>query len=342
LTPAILAAHNIDPTTTAGNALLTGPLSAVLGTPIASADHLTVPYAGFPTSSSVAQALRPYPAFNSISERWAPIGDTWYNALQMRVTKRFSHGLAATYTFAWQKEQTIGAESEDNGFGGGPGVGDVLNRSLNKTISSFSQPLQSVLSINYTTPRFGSNKYVRAVLGDWTYSALLQYKSGLPIESPTAQNGLGSELELNVSPFGGGGPFMNRVPGVPLFTQDLNCHCFDPNKTFVLNPAAWSNPAVGQFGNAAPYYNDYRYQRRPGENMGIGRTFAVNEHLKLNVRAEFTNVFNRTEPANPTATNSQLQVTGAGGVPQAGFGYISPATVFANPRSGLIVARFTF
>jgi hypothetical protein len=273
------------------------------------------------------------------------LGDTWYNALQMRVTKRFSRGLTATYTFAWQKEQTIGAESEDNGFGGGPGVGDVLNRSLNKTISSFSQPLQSVISINYTTPKWGPNKWVRAALGDWTYSALLQYKSGLPIQSPSAQNGLASELELNVSPFAaftGGGPYMNRVPGVPLITQDLNCHCFDPQKTFVLNPAAWTNPGQGQFGNAAPYYDDYRFQRRPVENMGVGRNFAVTERLKLNVRAEFTNIFNRTEAANPSAANSQLQISAPNGVPQAGFGYISPATVFAPPRSGSIVARFTF
>ena len=29
-----------------------------------------------------------------------------------------------------------------------------------------------------------------------------------------------------------GGTFYNRVPGQPLFTQDLNCHCFDPNTNF--------------------------------------------------------------------------------------------------------------
>ena len=38
---------------------------------------------------------------------------------------------------------------------------------------------------------------------------------------------------------------MNRVPGEPLFTQDLNCHCFDPNTSFVLNPKAWVNPPAG-------------------------------------------------------------------------------------------------
>jgi len=39
------------------------------------------------------------------------------------------------------------------------------------------------------------------------------------------------------------------VPGQPLFTQDLNCRCFDPNTTFVLNPKAWSDPAAASSGS---------------------------------------------------------------------------------------------
>jgi hypothetical protein len=135
----------------------------------------------------------------------------------------------------------------------------------------------------------------------------------------------------------------NRVPGVPLFTQDLNCHCFDPNKTFVLNPAAWTNPPAGQWGTAAAYYTDYRYQRRPVENISIGRVFRVKERASLQIRAEFTNMFNRTEMSNPTATNpSATQTTTAAGQTTAGFGYINNGTVFSAPRSGQLVARFQF
>jgi hypothetical protein len=92
----------------------------------------------------------------------------------------------------------------------------------------------------------------------------------------------------------------NRVPGVPLFTQDLDCHCFDPNTTLVLNPAAWANPAPGQFGSAT-LYGDYRQQRRPMEDLTFGRTFRIRERIGLMVRAEFTNVFNRTQINNPTS-----------------------------------------
>ena len=39
--------------------------------------------------------------------------------------------------------------------------------------------------------------------------------------------------------------------GQPLYLQNLNCHCFDPQTTQVLNPNAWVNPPNGQFGTSA-------------------------------------------------------------------------------------------
>jgi hypothetical protein len=83
---------------------------------------------------------------------------------------------------------------------------------------------------------------------------------------------------------------------VPLFLQNPNCNCFDPKTTFVLNPAAWVNPPAGHYGTSAGYYSDYRYQRRPVENVSIGRIFPFREgRMSLRIRAEFTNIFNRVE-----------------------------------------------
>jgi len=111
-----------------------------------------------------------------------------------------------------------------------------------------------------------------------------------------------------------------------------------------LNKDAWSNPAPGQFGTSAAYYNDYRYQRRPSESMSLGRIFRLGgERTQLHIRAEFTNIFNRTEPNNPTATNAlATQTRNAAGQTTGGFGYINVGTVFASPRAGTIVARITF
>ena len=123
----------------------------------------------------------------------------------------------------------------------------------------------------------------------------------------------------------------------------MNCHCFNPNTTFVLNPAAWTQPGPGQFGTAAAFYDDYRYQRRPVENMALGRTFRVRERATVNIRMEFTNIFNRTEMGNPTATNAQAtQTRNAAGQATAGFGWINTTAVAAMSRQGTIVARFQF
>jgi hypothetical protein len=139
------------------------------------------------------------------------------------------------------------------------------------------------------------------------------------------------------------GAFANRAPGQQLFLKDPNCHCIDPNKDFVLNPAAWSDPAAGQFGTAAAYYNDYRYARRPAESASLGRIFRIREGMTVQVRAEFFNVLNRTEFNNPDSTNALLsQNRNVAGVPTSGFGRINPGSLYSSPRTGQIVARFQF
>ena len=134
------------------------------------------------------------------------------------------------------------------------------------------------------------------------------------------------------------------------------CHCYDPNKTFVLNPKAWEDPAPGTFGSSAAYYSEYRSQRRPMENMNIGRTFRIgggDSKKSLSVRMEFTNIFNRSYWADPTTDalmNFKLQQTyQSNGNTASGFGRVltTTATAFGTtanllPRQGSLVARFSF
>jgi hypothetical protein len=93
-----------------------------------------------------------------------------------------------------------------------------------------------------------------------------------------------------------------------------------------LNPAAWVNPPVGQWGTSATYYNDYRQRRAPSESLSLGRNFRMKERANLQIRAEFTNVFNRTQLNSPTSGNAfATQTKNAAGQNTAGFGYISTA-----------------
>ncbi len=333
-----LAAHNININNPADVTLLSQPLSSAA----VIARGFGAPYAGFPLGQTLAQSLRPFPQFsNGINVYWNPVGDTWYDAMQVKATKRFSHGLSAVGTFSWQKTLVSGTEiGEPNpGTTGGAVVNDVFNRANNKDLSVYDQPFLFNLSLTYTTPKIEGNKILSWVARDWNLGTFLQYGSGFPIAAPTASNNLSAAVFQST--------FANRVPGVPLFTVDPNCHCYDPNKTFLLNPAAWAQPAAGQFGSTAAYFSDYRTQRRPSENLNFGRTWRVKERANFQLRFEVTNMFNRAYWGNPTSTSATATQTRlANGNTASGFGFMNTITPgFTGalvPRNGTLVARFQF
>jgi len=349
ITPDLLSHYGLSLNNPADLTLLASPVNSATA---AARGFNKIPYAGFPATATVAQALRPFPQFNTVIAAWAPDGNTWYNSLQSKATKRFSHGLEFTALFTYSKQLTTAATSLVNNAtavsDGGAPRNDVFNHNQNRYLSAFDQPLNFTLAPSYTTPKLNINKIASWSLRDWQINGLFAYGSGFPILAPAAQNNLNTVLLRANS--GTAISYANRVPGVPLFTHDLNCHCFDPNKDFVLNPAAWTQPPAGQWGSSAAYYDDYRTQRRPNENLGVGRAIRVRERYELNLRIEFANVFNRAEMPAPVSTNaSATQTRNAAGVPTGGFGQINtagigPATNIQTPtsRQGTVVVRFRF
>jgi hypothetical protein len=327
LTPQRIAAAGLNINNAADRTLLTSPLNSTLA---ASRGFSTPPYAGFPMTLTVAQALRPYPQFGSLVEEWAPLGDTWYDALQAKLTKRTSHGLAVTV--AYTKSKTLDVEAEN--YNGGGVINDEYNRRNLKALSSSDLPQVFVISFNYIIPKFTPSKAFRAVVGGWSLSGTMQYQNGNLIATPASQNNLSTLLFRST--------LMNRVPGVPLYTQNPNSN-IDPNKIFLYNPAAWSDAPAGSWGYGAPYYSDFRARRMPGENASLGRIFHIWEKMNLEIRGEFFNVFNRIAVPGASASNPlQTQVVNATtGVPQSGFGYMN-ATSGTQGRTGQVVARFTF
>jgi hypothetical protein len=346
ITPSALAAHGLNLNDPQTRTLLTSTLSSPLAKQLGFSNP---PYPGFPTGQLVAQALRPYPQFTTIPVYWDPLGKSWYDSLQAKVTKRLSHGLFFLAAFTWSKALTLGSEiGEPNpGTTGNAVFNDVFNRNQNKYISAYDRPYDFNTSLTYSTPGFSSNKVLSYAVKDWTVGVNLEYASGVPLQVPNAQSNLNSYLFQGAS-------FANRVPGVPLFTVDLNCHCYDPNKTFVLNPAAWVDPAPGQWGAPAAYSNDYRAQRRPRENMSFGRTFPFGKERRytFSLRMEFSNIFNRAfwgDPSGASLTNAKLlQTYLPNGNTSAGFGRVltTMPSAFGSvfnlyPRQGVLVGRFT-
>jgi hypothetical protein len=143
------------------------------------------------------------------------------------------------------------------------------------------------------------------------------------------------------------------VEGEPLFMDqngneidDLNGD-FDPATTFVMNPKAWAEPPLPTFSTSTAYYNDYRGRRWPTENVSLARNFRFGSdgRYNLQLRAEFTNIFNRLFVPNPTSTSATAtRTTRPDGTTSGGFGYINmkAGAVASNVRQGQIVGRFSF
>ncbi len=301
-----------------------------------------LPYTGYSTANSLLNALRPFPQFSTITVANAPTGNTWYDSLQIKGTKRMSKGLQINGAFTWSRSLVSTRE-------------DIFNpASSGKSIEATDQPYYFTTNILYQTQKYFSNRLLALVTQDWQVGALLQYASGLPLTPPSATT-------LN---FLGGS---EQIPtGKPFFLKNLNCGCINPFQDQVLNPAAWANPATGAygpgpqsvfFGPPALYYSDFRAARHPSENFNIGRNFRIREKMLFSIRAEFTNIFNRTQigapstvnPAGGLSRNKAGQYTGgfgtinlteaAGVAPSFGA---NTSALYSAPRQGTIVARFTF
>ncbi len=304
----------------------------LLASPISSAAAVqrgfTKPYASFPNNGTVAQSLRPFPQFNNaLQPRWSPLGNSWYDSLQVKATKRYSHGLDFTAAFTWAKElSTNGAN------------GDVFNRATLKGLTGGGVPFIFVMGLNYETPKLGSNKPMRNLLGGWTVGGVLRYQSGTLIGAPTSNNNLNASTYQSTR--------MQRVAGQPLYLKDPNCSCIDPYKDLLLNKAAWQDVPRGQWGPATPFYNDYRNPRHPDEQISLGRNFSmakVREGMSFQIRAEFFNVLNRLQIANPGGGPADATTFNNQGLLSGGFGRIDPtSTTGGLPRNGQLVARFSF
>ena len=177
-------------------------------------------------------------------QTWNPLGNTWYDALQTKVTKRLSQGLDFVVTYTYSKTLVLGAE-ENNNYGSvtNPIINDVFNRNANKTLSGLDQPNALIIAGTYRPPTLlaGASSFVSKALSwvtrDWQLGGVLRYGSGFPIRTPAATTSLNSQIFQ--------GTLMERVPGQPFYTDtwvdksgkthtgevlDINCGCFDPRR----------------------------------------------------------------------------------------------------------------
>ncbi len=277
-----------------GAAAAVSLLNSSVTSPAAQAAGIRIPYANFtdPTvqrTMSVGQALRPYPQYLTIdtSQSGDKSGHSTYNAMILKLDRRFSKGLTMQWTYAFSKLLT----DSDTYYANAGFAQDQYNRRLEKSIGAYDQTHVVKMNTLYELP-FGRGKrwithgFAAQALGGWRLSAIQVYSSGFPI-------GVTRNAPLNI--FNG----VNR----PLITtynwKAPYSGSFDPNKEPYLAASAFPAQPAGVLGNATRYNPTVRVFPNFNENVSLGKSFQFTERLRLDFRAEAFNLFNRTVFSGP-------------------------------------------
>jgi hypothetical protein len=296
-------------------------------------------------------------------------GESQYDSLQVSVTQRLSHGLQylAAYTYA---------RSVDNGSGqgGGAGINGVVNpgsvndtggilgnqldRRANRGVSDFDRTHRFVLSYVWDVPQPDDNgrfTAARALLSNWQLSGIVATMSGLPID--IVDTGAGSFYGLS-----GGGTALAR----PSFSAGASCIAATAGVPtgYFFNPRVFVRPTVmtGQpipssggtaiagevntdIGNVGR--NCLRGPRQTNVDLAVARHVRIRQARNIEIRAEFFNLLNHVNFANPI---SDLEAV------RSSFGAIDPNTgqigrpgdfgriisTSNNPRLIQLVLKITF
>ncbi len=244
-----------------------------------------------------AGAPRLNPNFGPVSNILT-ISQSFYNAFQLSVERRFYQGLQfqAAYTLSKSIDDVSGPYPTD--WTTDPAVPpNSFNLKANRAISSFDHTHAFVFNFTYELPygqnkRFGANAsgVAKAIFGDWSVSSISSFETGNPFTVL-----LGFDRCQTVDP-----PCRPNV--VPSSLRILG----DPSKWY--DPAGFQLQSAGFLGNASR--NVLRGPGFASVDFALSKNFHLSERLRLEFRTELFNIINHPNFASP---NNTRDPTGAGG-----------------------------
>jgi hypothetical protein len=249
------------------------------------------PFPGFKQlwggSATLAQALRPYPQYSTIStgvQNGDKSGHSSYHAFILKADRRFSKGLTFQWSYVFSKILT----DSDTYFATGATTQDQYNRRLEKSIGNYDQSHVIKFSTLYDLPFGKGQKWLSSgplsyVLGGWRIAGIQVYNSGLPIA-------LQRNNPLPIFNYSSR-PVVDSYEG---WRAPLVGSSFDPAVDRFLKPAsAFPAQPATDFGNVTRYNPKVRGFWGQTENVSLAKTFRITEKIRIDLRGEAFNLFNR-------------------------------------------------
>ncbi len=259
-----------------------------------------------PTEDTALQLRRPNQSFGPITLA-ANYGWANYNALQVKVERRYADGFFVLNSFTYSKGlDNVGQALEDQNSSNGASVQNFYNLAAEKGPSGYDQTFNNTTSLVWQVP-IGKNRRFAAgmpavldgVIGGWQISAIHNMWSGEPINlrySPAAA----SQVSNIASDWRGAIWYRPNVNGPAVTSSQSRTIDNYLNAATVTVPTDRSQP----FGNAGR--NVARSHALYQADMGVQKDFHVpRENTYVQFRAEFFNLLNKSNfrPANPNRSN---------------------------------------
>ena len=285
------------------------------------------------TVNNVSAAILPYKGYNTIFfNRFG--ASSSYNALQVKVSRRFSDKLTfnADYTFA----KVMDLDDVDNDQNAFP---DYTQLKKFYAPAGFDRRNAFNFQYVYNLPDFkGSNKFIQLTAGGWAWSGVTSFWGGSPClanNSPTSDScDLISSGNLGNGGFGHIRP--DYIGGKILTSHSHNV----PAGQFPhwYNPAVFASPANGSFGNFSR--NTIYGPGVDNWNMSLLKNLNFTENMRLQLRFEAFNVFNHTQWG--TINNNLSAPTPGTPFSGANAGASGQITSARDPRQLQIGGKFYF
>jgi hypothetical protein len=285
------------------------------------------PVRGATTDTVANVALRvPVPGVPADSlDEIESAGSSWYNGLEVSLTRRLSHGLQFLASYIFSKTlDTDGADINAISAGNALTLGNQNSPAQRWGRASFDRAHRLVFSgtWNLPGPRAGLR---RAILGGWALAGALTLQSGsaLTIADTNSHNVFGiSEDRAQLT----GACTTSQLVTAGTIQSRLNNYF---NASCFTNPPVIGADGIGTgFGNSAT-----GLVAGPGQanlDIALSRSVPLNrvrEGSSLEFRAEFYNALNHPQFSNPDANFASPT-----------FGVISSMAV--NPRVGQLALKF--
>ena len=269
-------------------------------------------------------------------------GASDYNALQAHYQRRLTRGFqaVASYTFA-KSLDNVSEESQNNL----QSPTARLNPNQDRAPSSFDVRHAFNAAVSYEIPSPFENGFAKKLLGGFGIDAIYRARTATPVNVTTGRDPLGLGFATVVRP--------DLVAGQPIYIDDANAPggrrfnraAFDASFTGTGNPAFAARQ--GTLGR-----NVLRGFGVLQLDLALRRNFGITETVKIQLRVDAFNVFNRANFANPTgvlsvnATTGAINSTGNFGVAtqtlNRGLGGLGSIYQVGGPRSFQVAAKLQF